>query len=87
MIGDATLPAVAGNFSLHHHVQDSSWAHASSYTINKRALFLGVKRPACESEKSPLFRDEVENAWGYTSTPPIRFHGVVSVKAQGQFYL
>jgi hypothetical protein len=33
--------------------------------------------------------DEVKNAWRYTSTPPIRLHGVVLSEAQGKlnFYL
>jgi len=28
-----------------------------------------------------------KNAWGYTSTPPIRLHGAVLSEAQGQLYL
>jgi hypothetical protein len=35
----------------------------------------------------PTSRAEVKNAWGYTSTPPIRLHGVVLSYAQGQLYL
>jgi len=27
------------------------------------------------------------NAWSYTSTPPIRLHGAVLSSAQGQIYL
>jgi hypothetical protein len=41
------------------------------------ALSLGVKRPECEADHSPPSSDEVKNAWSYTSTPPIRLHGVV----------
>jgi hypothetical protein len=36
-----------------------------------------VKRPGLEADHSPPSSDEVKNAWNYTSTPPIRLHGVV----------
>jgi hypothetical protein len=41
------------------------------------ALSLGVKRPEREADHSPPSSAEVKNAWSYTSTPPIRRHGVV----------
>jgi len=41
------------------------------------ALSLGVKRPGREADHSPSSSSEVKNAWSYTSTPPIRLHGVV----------
>jgi hypothetical protein len=34
------LPAVAGNFSLHHHVQNGSGAHPAFYPIGTRGFFL-----------------------------------------------
>jgi hypothetical protein len=40
------------------------------------ALSLGVKRPGRESDHLPPSSAEV-NEWSYTSTPPIRLHGVV----------
>jgi hypothetical protein len=51
------------------------------------ALSLGVKRPGREADHSPPSNAEVKNAWRYNSTPPIRLHGVVWVKTQGQLYL
>jgi hypothetical protein len=51
------------------------------------ALSLGVKRPGREADHSPPSSAEVKIAWSYTSTPPIRLHGVVFIKAQGQLYL
>jgi hypothetical protein len=48
------------------------------------ALSLGVKRPGCEADHSPPSVAEVKNAWSYTSTPPVRLHGVVRFSAQGQ---
>jgi hypothetical protein len=41
------------------------------------ALSLGVKRPGREADHSPPPSAEVKNTWSYTSTPPIRIHGVV----------
>jgi hypothetical protein len=40
-------------------------------------LSLGVKRPGHEADHSPPSGVEVKNARNYTSTPPIRLHGVV----------
>jgi hypothetical protein len=42
------------------------------------ALSLGIKRPGREADHSPPSSTEVKHAWSYTSTPPIRFHGVLS---------
>jgi hypothetical protein len=41
------------------------------------ALSLGIKRPGREAHNSSPSSTEVKNAWSYTSTPPIRRHGVV----------
>jgi hypothetical protein len=41
------------------------------------ALSLGIKRPGREADHSPPSSAEVKNAWSYTSTPPVRLHGVV----------
>jgi hypothetical protein len=51
------------------------------------ALSVEVKRPVCEADHSPPSSAKVKNAWSYTSTPPVRLHGVCLVKVQGQFYL
>jgi hypothetical protein len=40
-------------------------------------LSLEVKRPAREADHSPTSSADVKNSWSYTSTPPIRLHGVV----------
>jgi hypothetical protein len=37
------LPAGAGNFSLHHRVQNGSGAHTASYPMDTRGSFLGGK--------------------------------------------
>jgi hypothetical protein len=71
------FPAGAGNFSLHHSVQNGSGAHPASYPMGTSALSLGVKRAGREADHSPPSSAEVKNAWSYTSTPPIRLHGVV----------
>jgi len=38
---------------------------------------VGVKRQGCEADHSSPSSAEIMNAWNYTSTPPIRLHGVV----------
>jgi hypothetical protein len=50
------FPAGAGNFSLHHRVQNCSRAHPASYP----ALSLGVKRPGREADHSPPSSAEVK---------------------------
>jgi hypothetical protein len=37
------FPAEAGNFSLHHHVQNGSGAHPASYPMGTRGSFPGGK--------------------------------------------
>jgi hypothetical protein len=46
------------------------------------ALSLGVKLPGREADHSPSSSAEVKNERSYTSTPPLRLHGVVLSKAQ-----
>jgi hypothetical protein len=46
-----------------------------------------VKWLGHEAEHSAPSSAEVKNAWSYTSTPPIRLHGLVLSYAQGQLYL
>jgi len=41
------------------------------------ALSLGAKQSEREADHSPPSIVEVNIAWSYTSTPPIRLHGVV----------
>jgi hypothetical protein len=52
-------------------------SHPASYLMGIRSSFTGVKRPGREGYHSPLASTEVKNAWSYTSTLPIRLHGVV----------
>jgi hypothetical protein len=71
------FPAGAGNFSLHHHVQNGSGTHPASYPVGTRGSLPRVKRPEREADHSPPSSAEVKNAWSYTSTPPIRLYGVM----------
>jgi hypothetical protein len=41
------------------------------------ALSPGVKRPEREADHPPPNNAEIKKMWIYTSTPPIRLHGVV----------
>jgi len=67
----------AGNFSLHHRVQNGSLAHPASYPVGTGALSLGVKRLVRETDNSSPSSAEVNNEWSYTSNPPVRSHRVV----------
>jgi hypothetical protein len=67
----------AGNFSLHHHVQNGSGAQPASYPVGTGGSFPGVKWLGYETDLSPPFSAKVKNACIYTSTPPIRLHDVV----------
>jgi len=53
---------VVGNFSLHHRVQYGSGVHPASCPMCIGAVFLVVKRPGRESDKSHACSAEVNNA-------------------------
>jgi hypothetical protein len=90
------FPAGAGNFSLHHRVQNASGAYPVSYPMGTRSSFPGVKRPGREADHSPPSNSEVKNAWSCTSAPQyvfmvwclmkqwIHLHGVI-VKHRDNF--
>jgi hypothetical protein len=81
------FPAGAGNFSLHHRVQNGSGAHPSSYPMGTRGSFPGVKRPGVKLTTHLYVMQRSKNEWSYTSTPQYAFMAWCSVKAQGQLYL
>jgi hypothetical protein len=54
------FPAGAGDFSLHHRVQNGSGAHPASYPMVPGVLSLGVKRPGRETDHSPPSSAEVK---------------------------
>jgi hypothetical protein len=54
------FPAEAGNFSLHHRVQNGSGAHSASYPMGTRGFFPGVKRLGHEADHSPPSSAEVK---------------------------
>jgi hypothetical protein len=62
------------HFSHHHRVQTDSGAHPASCTMG---FFLEIKWPRREADHSLSSSAQVNNAWSYTSTSPIRLHGVV----------
>jgi hypothetical protein len=80
------FPAGAGNFSLHHRVQNGSGAHPASYPMGTRGSFHGVERPGREADHFHLVsRPRMRG----TVTPPPEYASMAwcSVKAQGQLYL
>jgi hypothetical protein len=71
------FPAWAGNFSLHHRVQNGSGAHPTSYSVGTRGSFPEVKRPKREADHSPPSSTEVKECVELYLHSPIRLHGVV----------
>jgi len=39
-------------------------------------------KPGREADHSPPSNAEVDNAWSYSSTPPIRLHSVAELKVE-----
>jgi hypothetical protein len=69
------IPAEAGNFSLHHRVQNGSGAHPASYSMGTRgAVSLGVKR---ETDHLPPSSAEVKEFADLYIHSPILPHGMV----------
>jgi hypothetical protein len=54
------FPARAGNFSLHHRVQNGSGAQPASYQMGTRGSFPGLKRPGREADHSTPSSAEVK---------------------------
>jgi hypothetical protein len=52
--------AGAGNFSLHHRVQNGSEAHPASYPMGTRGFFPGGKAAGREADHSPPSSTEVK---------------------------
>jgi hypothetical protein len=69
---EVQFPAGAWILSLHLCVQRGSGAHQSPIQWEPALKCLGHT-----ADYSPATSAEVKNAWNYTSTPPIRLHGVV----------
>jgi hypothetical protein len=63
------FPAGAGNFSLHHRVQNGSGPNQTPIQWVPGAISLGVKRPGREAHHALPSNAELNNAWRYTSTP------------------
>jgi hypothetical protein len=82
------FPVEAGNFYLHHRVENGSGAHPASYPMGTGGSFPGVKRPGREADHSPPFSAEVEE-WVelYLHSPNTPSWRGAQLKAQGQLYL
>jgi hypothetical protein len=67
----------AGNFSLHHHIQNASGAHAASYPMGTRGSFPEGKAARHEADHSPPSRAKVKECVELYLHYPIHLHGVV----------
>jgi hypothetical protein len=74
------------DFSLLHNVQTGSGAHSASYPAGSGVQSSGVKQTGRESNDSPAFIADVENAWRCTSTLPCVSMVWCLVKHKGQPY-
>jgi hypothetical protein len=81
------FPAGAGNFSLHHRVQNGSGAQSASCPMDTRALSLGVKRSGHEADHSPPSSVEVKECVELYLHSPIRLNGVALIKKFGSVRL
>jgi hypothetical protein len=81
------FPAGAGNFSLHHRVQNGSGTHPASHPMGTRGSFPGVKAAGAWSWQHLHLVPRSKNEWSYTSTPEYAFMAWCSIKSQGQLYL
>jgi len=60
-------------------------SHVPPLETEQWALQLGAKRSGRKADNSPPSSAQVNNAWNYTSTPPIRLRGAMHNFAQGTF--
>jgi hypothetical protein len=70
-------PRLGQEFSLLHVVQTGSGTHPASYPMGTGGFFLGVVWTGREADHSLPTSAEFRKTLIYTSTPPIRLHGVV----------
>jgi hypothetical protein len=71
------FPSGAGNFSLHHRVQNGSGAHPASYPMGTRGSFTGGKAAGVEADHSSPSSAEVKECVELYLHSPIHLHGVV----------
>jgi hypothetical protein len=82
------FPAAAGNFSLHHRVQNSSGAHPASYPMGTRGSFFGGKTAGAWSWPLTSIYCRCQRMSGaIPALPQYAFMAGCSVKAQGHLYL
>jgi hypothetical protein len=74
-------PATAGNFFFTTASRTALGPTQPPIQWVPGAPSLGVQWPGREADNSPPASAEVKNGWSYTSTPPIRLHGVVLSQA------
>jgi len=62
--------------TVYSRYETGSEEHATSHSVGSGVLFPGVKRPGREVNQSPPTSAKAKNEWSYTSSPPLRLHGV-----------
>jgi hypothetical protein len=80
------FPAGAGNFSLHHRVQNGAGSHTASYPMGTSSSFPGIKRPGREADHSLPSSAEVKECEGLYLHTLIHFMAWCLVKHRDNFY-
>jgi hypothetical protein len=76
------FPAGAGNFFLHHRIQNGSGAYPASYPMGTRGLFLRVKRLGRKLTTHLHLVLRSKNEWSYIFTPQYAFIAWCLIKVQ-----
>jgi hypothetical protein len=78
----------AGNFSLHHRVQNGSGAHPAAYLMGTRGSFLGGKaRRSVKLTTHLQLVPRSKNKRSYTSTPNTPSWRCAQLKRRDNFYI
>ena len=74
--GPGFNPGRGKTFSVLQTHPDHLWGPPSLLFNGYRFFFLGVSRPGCDVDHSPLSSCQVTNEWSCTSAPPAYLRGV-----------
>jgi hypothetical protein len=79
------IPSKGWEFTLQHHVQTGSGAHAASYPVGTGALSLGVKQLGHEADHSPIYSAEAKECMELYLHPQYNFMVWCLVKHRDKF--
>jgi len=74
--GRSGVPIQAGAIDCQQNFSSGSEPHPASYSMGTGVVSRRVERPGRDADHSPPSSVEIKNEWSYTSTLPMRLHGV-----------